>query len=117
MFDASIYRFGGFRGHLEKLHRLERRTVAAQVEQLLRKGFSMEYPKLGKTRRNLYMGQEYLDLEAIAVNERKRTGRDISVSDLVRRACAEFADVYWSRIATAASAKSAVESQRGATDI
>ena len=34
-----------------------------------------------KKRRNVYMGQEYLDLEAIAVNERKRSGRDIRVSD------------------------------------
>jgi len=55
----------------------------------------MQYPKLGKTRRNIYMGQEYLDLEAIAVQERKRTGRAISVSDLIRRACVEFADSYW----------------------
>ena len=60
----------------------------------------MEYPKLGKTRRNIYMGPEYLDLESIVVNERKRTGRDVSVSDLIRRACAEYADAYWSRIAT-----------------
>lgn len=41
------------------------------------------------------MGQEYLDLEAIAVNERKRTGRDIRVSDLIRRACREFKENYW----------------------
>jgi hypothetical protein len=48
-----------------------------------------------KKRRNIYMGQEYLDLEAIAVNERKRSGRDIRVSDLVRRACREFKENYW----------------------
>jgi hypothetical protein len=60
----------------------------------------MEYPKLGKTRRNIYMGQEYLDLEAIVVHERKRTGRDISVADLVRRACRDYADAYWSAVAT-----------------
>jgi hypothetical protein len=48
-----------------------------------------------KKRRNIYMGQEYLDLEAIAVNERKRTGRDIRVSDLVRKACREFKENYW----------------------
>lgn len=48
-----------------------------------------------KKRRNVYMGQEYLDLEAIAVNERKRTGRDIRVSDLIRRACREFKENYW----------------------
>ena len=59
----------------------------------------MEYPKLGKTRRNVYMGAEYLDLEAIVVNERKRTGRDLSVSGLIRKACADYADAYWSRIA------------------
>ena len=59
----------------------------------------MEYPKLGKIRRNIYMGQEYLDLEAIMVNERKRSGRNISVSDLVRRACAEYVHTYWSQIA------------------
>ena len=57
----------------------------------------MEYPKAAKTRRNLYMGQEYLDLEAITVQERKRTGRNLSVSDLVRRACKEYVDSYWSR--------------------
>ena len=48
-----------------------------------------------KKRRNVYMGQEYLDLEAIAVNERKRTGRDIRVSDLIRRACRDFKETYW----------------------
>ena len=60
----------------------------------------MEYPKLGKTRRNIYMGPEYLDLEAIVINERKRTGRALSVSDLIRKACAEYANAYWTRIAT-----------------
>lgn len=48
-----------------------------------------------KKRRNVYMGQEYLDLEAIAVNERKRSGRDIRVSDLIRRACREYKENYW----------------------
>ena len=48
-----------------------------------------------KKRRNVYMGQEYLDLEAIAVNERKRTGRDIRVSDLIRRACRAYKETYW----------------------
>lgn len=48
-----------------------------------------------KKRRNVYMGQEYLDLEAIAVNERKRTGRDIRVSDLIRRACRDYKESYW----------------------
>jgi hypothetical protein len=48
-----------------------------------------------KKRRNVYMGQEYLDLEAIAVNERKRTGRDIRVSDLIRRACRDYKEAYW----------------------
>jgi hypothetical protein len=48
-----------------------------------------------KKRRNVYMGQEYLDLEAIAVNERKRTGRDVRVSDLIRRACRDYKDSYW----------------------
>jgi hypothetical protein len=43
------------------------------------------------------MGQEYLDLEAIAVQERKRTGRDISVSDLIRQACREFSRDYWKK--------------------
>lgn len=51
--------------------------------------------KAAKTRRNIYMGQEYLDLEAIAVNERKRTGRAVSVADLIRKACLEFKDNYW----------------------
>lgn len=51
-----------------------------------------------KKRRNVYMGQEYLDLEAIAVNERKRTGRDIRVSDLIRRACREYKETYWREI-------------------
>jgi hypothetical protein len=48
-----------------------------------------------KKRRNVYMGQEYLDMEAIAVNERKRTGRDVRVADLIRRACREFKEGYW----------------------
>jgi hypothetical protein len=48
-----------------------------------------------KKRRNVYMGQEYLDLEAIAVNERKRSGRDIRVSDLIRRACRDYKESYW----------------------
>lgn len=48
-----------------------------------------------KKRRNVYMGQEYFDLEAIAVNERKRTGRDVRVSDLIRRACREYKENYW----------------------
>jgi hypothetical protein len=48
-----------------------------------------------KKRRNVYMGQEYLDLEAIAVNERKRSGRDVRVSDLIRRACREYKENYW----------------------
>lgn len=48
-----------------------------------------------KKRRNIYMGQEYLDMEAIAVNERKKTGRDVTVADLIRRACREFRDNYW----------------------
>ncbi|MCD6023276.1 MAG: hypothetical protein K0Q91_192 [Fibrobacteria bacterium] len=66
----------------------------------------MEYPKLGKTRRNLYMGSEYLDLEAIAVNERKRTGRAVSVSDLIRKACVEYANAYWSRMTKAPAPRS-----------
>ena len=77
-------------------------------------GARMEYPKLGKTRRNIYMGQEYLDLEAITVNERKRTGRDISVSDLIRKACAAYADAYWSQIATQGAA---TDSNRNNTEI
>lgn len=48
-----------------------------------------------KKRRNIYMGQEYLDMEAIAVSERKRTGRDIRVADLIRKACREFKENYW----------------------
>lgn len=48
-----------------------------------------------KKRRNIYMGQEYLDMEAIAVNERKKTGRDVTVADLIRRACRDFRDNYW----------------------
>lgn len=48
-----------------------------------------------KKRRNIYMGQEYLDMEAIAVSERKRTGRDIRVADLIRKACREFKESYW----------------------
>lgn len=55
----------------------------------------MEPPNLSKKRRNVYMGQEYFDLEAIAVNERKRSGRDISVSDLIRKACKSFVQDYW----------------------
>lgn len=48
-----------------------------------------------KKRRNIYMGQEYLDMEAIAVNERRRTGRDISVADIIRLACRDYKDRYW----------------------
>lgn len=59
----------------------------------------MDVPKSTKTRRNIYMGQEYLDLEAIAVQERKRTGKDISVSDLVRKACREYSASYWRDVA------------------
>ena len=55
----------------------------------------MELAKSNKKRRNVYMGQEYLDLEAIAMNERKRTGRDITVSDLIRKACKDFTREYW----------------------
>ncbi|MDQ3000475.1 MAG: hypothetical protein M3Y08_04345 [Fibrobacterota bacterium] len=51
-----------------------------------------------KKRRNVYMGQEYLDLEAIAVNERKRSGRDVRVSDLIRKACREYKENYWREI-------------------
>lgn len=68
----------------------------------------MEYPKAAKTRRNLYMGQEYLDLEAITIQERKRTGRNLSVSDLVRRACKEYVDNYWNEN---------VRGSRGDTDV
>lgn len=53
-----------------------------------------------KKRRNVYMGQEYLDLEAIAVQERKRTGKDITVSDLIRKACKDYASGYWRSVAT-----------------
>lgn len=60
----------------------------------------MEPRKPVKTRRNIYMGQEYLDLEAIAVQERKRTGREISVADLVRKACRDYADSYWRGVAS-----------------
>lgn len=59
---------------------------------MLKEGVAMENTK---KRRNVYMGQEYLDLEAIAVNERKRTGRDIRVSDLIRRACRDYKESYW----------------------
>ena len=52
-------------------------------------------PKSSKKRRNIYMGQEYFDLEAIVVNERKRTGRNVSVADLIRRACKDFTAAYW----------------------
>jgi hypothetical protein len=48
-----------------------------------------------KTRRNIYMGQEYLDMEAIVVQERKRTGKDLSVADLIRKACRDYVDGYW----------------------
>ena len=51
-----------------------------------------------KKRRNVYMGQEYLDLEAIAVNERKRSGRDVRVSDLIHKACREYKESYWRSI-------------------
>ncbi len=46
-------------------------------------------------RRNIYMGQEYLDMEAITVNERRRTGRAVSVADVIRLACREYKDFYW----------------------
>lgn len=55
----------------------------------------MSVPESVKKRRNIYMGQEYLDMEAIAVNERKRSGRDVRVADLIRRACREFKENYW----------------------
>lgn len=58
------------------------------------------FSKPVKTRRNIYMGQEYLDLEAIVVHERKRTGKDISVADLVRKACREYTSAYWTTVAT-----------------
>jgi hypothetical protein len=63
----------------------------------------LDPPRLSKsikTRRNIYMGQEYLDLEAIVVQERKRTGKDISVADLVRKACSDYASAYWTNVAT-----------------
>jgi hypothetical protein len=41
------------------------------------------------------MGQEYLDMEAIVVQERKRTGKDLSVADLIRKACRDYVDGYW----------------------
>jgi hypothetical protein len=65
----------------------------------------MSYPKTGKVRRNIYMGQEYLDLEAIVVQERKRTGRNVSVADLVRKACQEYTTKYWTAVATAKTEK------------
>lgn len=52
------------------------------------------------------MGQEYLDLEAIAVNERKRSGRDVRVSDLIRKACREFKENYWQGIVREGEKKS-----------
>jgi hypothetical protein len=61
---------------------------------------AVQSAKSVKKRRNVYMGQEYLDLEAIAVQERKRTGKDITVSDLIRKACKEYASGYWRNIAT-----------------
>ncbi len=57
----------------------------------------MDASNSSKKRRNIYMGQEYLDLEAIAVNERKRTGHDVSVADLIRRACKDFTALYWKK--------------------
>lgn len=60
----------------------------------------MDLLKSSKKRRNVYMGQEYLDLEAIAVNERKRTGHDVSVSDLIRKACKDFTQSYWKKSVT-----------------
>lgn len=60
-------------------------------------GGIVDYSRPVKTRRNIYMGQEYLDLEAIVVHERKRTGRDLSVADLVRKACKEYVEAYWKR--------------------
>jgi hypothetical protein len=56
-------------------------------------------PTPTKTRRNIYMGQEYLDMEAIVVQERMRTGKDISVADLIRKACREYVDGYWKHVA------------------
>ena len=58
-------------------------------------GRKVSGPDSVKKRRNIYMGQEYLDMEAIAVNERKRSGRDVRVADLIRRACREFKENYW----------------------
>jgi hypothetical protein len=58
-------------------------------------GLAMGVHESVKKRRNIYMGQEYLDMEAIAVNERKRSGRDVRVADLIRRACREFKENYW----------------------
>jgi phage major head subunit gpT-like protein len=63
----------------------------------------MNFPKTEKVRRNIYMGQEYLDLEAIVVQERKRTGRNVSVADLVRKACQDYSAKYWTAVATARS--------------
>jgi hypothetical protein len=37
-------------------------------------------------------------MEAIAVNERKRSGRDIRVADLIRKACREYTDNYWKNV-------------------
>jgi hypothetical protein len=51
-----------------------------------------------KTRRNIYMGQEYLDMEAIVVQERKRTGKDLSVADLIRKACKAYVESYWKTV-------------------
>jgi hypothetical protein len=62
-------------------------------------------PKNIKTRRNIYMGQEYLDHEAIVVQERKRTGRDISIANLVRKACREYAATYWKTVVATPSEK------------
>jgi hypothetical protein len=62
-------------------------------------------PKSLRVRRNIYMGQEYLDLEAIVVQERMRTGRDVSVADLVRKACAEYSAAYWKGVATTPKTK------------
>ncbi|HAO98681.1 MAG TPA: hypothetical protein DCQ83_01405 [Fibrobacteres bacterium] len=55
----------------------------------------MDSEALSKKRRNVYMGQEYLDLEAIVVNERKRTGHGVTVSDLIRKACKDYIQAYW----------------------
>ena len=46
---------------------------------------------------NLIKGTEYenLDLEAIVVNERKRTGHGVTVSDLIRKACKDYIQAYW----------------------